>query len=320
MSEHRPKPMAFEAPIADLEEKIESLKALSEQGEMNLTDEIANIESRAHELKKDIYSNLSPADIIQIARHPDRPNSLFLANTIFDQFLELHGDRLFKDDPSIVSGVATMGKQRLVFIGHQKGSNTKENLYRNFGMPHPEGYRKALRMMRLADKFSLPIVSFIDTPGAYPGLEAEQRGQAEAIATNLKYMVTVSVPIVSFVIGEGGSGGALGIGVANRLYMLQHAVYSVISPEGCASILFKDASKAPFAAENLKITAKDIVELGIADGILDEPLGGAHYDPEAMAQTIKSTIERDLNTLGKQSPESLKTERYTKFRQFGAFE
>jgi acetyl-CoA carboxylase carboxyl transferase subunit alpha len=187
-------------------------------------------------------------------------------------------------------------------------------------MPHPEGYRKALRMMRLADKFSLPIVSFIDTPGAYPGLEAEQRGQAEAIATNLKYMVTVSVPIVSFVIGEGGSGGALGIGVANRLYMLQHAVYSVISPEGCASILFKDASKAPFAAENLKITAKDIVELGIADGILDEPLGGAHYDPEAMAQTIKSTIERDLNTLGKQSPESLKTERYTKFRQFGAFE
>ncbi|NDB03332.1 MAG: acetyl-CoA carboxylase carboxyltransferase subunit alpha [Flavobacteriaceae bacterium] len=312
--------MAFEAPIADLEEKIESLKALSEQGEMNLTDEIANIESRAHELKKDIYSNLSPADIIQIARHQDRPNSLFLANTIFDQFLELHGDRLYKDDPSIVSGVATMGKQRLVFIGHQKGSNTKENLYRNFGMPHPEGYRKALRMMRLADKFSLPIVSFIDTPGAYPGLEAEQRGQAEAIATNLKYMVTVSVPIVSFVIGEGGSGGALGIGVANRLYMLQHAVYSVISPEGCASILFKDASKAPFAAENLKITAKDIVELGIADGILDEPLGGAHYDPEAMAQTIKATIERDLNTLGKQSPESLKAERYTKFRQFGAFE
>ena len=320
MSEHRPKPMAFEAPIADLEEKIESLKALSEQGEMNLTDEIANIESRAHELKKDIYSNLSPADIIQIARHPDRPNSLFLANTIFDQFLELHGDRLYKDDPSIVSGVATMGKQRLVFIGHQKGSNTKENLYRNFGMPHPEGYRKALRMMRLADKFSLPIVSFIDTPGAYPGLEAEQRGQAEAIATNLKYMVTVSVPIVSFVIGEGGSGGALGIGVANRLYMLQHAVYSVISPEGCASILFKDASKAPFAAENLKITAKDIVGLGIADGILDEPLGGAHYDPEAMAQTIKATIEQDLNTLGKQSPESLKAERYTKFRQFGAFE
>jgi acetyl-CoA carboxylase carboxyl transferase subunit alpha len=320
VSEHRPKPMAFEAPIADLEEKIESLKALSEQGEMNLTDEIANIESRAHELKKDIYSNLSPADIIQIARHQDRPNSLFLANTIFDQFLELHGDRLYKDDPSIVSGVATMGKQRLVFIGHQKGSNTKENLYRNFGMPHPEGYRKALRMMRLADKFSLPIVSFIDTPGAYPGLEAEQRGQAEAIATNLKYMVTVSVPIVSFVIGEGGSGGALGIGVANRLYMLQHAVYSVISPEGCASILFKDASKAPFAAENLKITAKDIVELGIADGILDEPLGGAHYDPEAMAQTIKATIERDLNTLGKQSPESLKAERYTKFRQFGAFE
>jgi len=320
VSEHRPKPMAFEAPIADLEEKIESLKALSEQGEMNLTDEIANIESRAHELKKDIYSNLSPADIIQIARHPDRPNSLFLANTIFDQFLELHGDRLYKDDPSIVSGVATMGKQRLVFIGHQKGSNTKENLYRNFGMPHPEGYRKALRMMRLADKFSLPIVSFIDTPGAYPGLEAEQRGQAEAIATNLKYMVTVSVPIVSFVIGEGGSGGALGIGVANRLYMLQHAVYSVISPEGCASILFKDASKAPFAAENLKITAKDIVELGIADGILDEPLGGAHYDPEVMAQTIKATIERDLNALGKQSPESLKAERYTKFRQFGAFE
>ena len=320
MSEHRPKPMAFEAPIADLEEKIESLKALSEQGEMNLTDEIANIESRAHELKKDIYSNLSPADIIQIARHPDSPNSLFLANTIFDQFLELHGDRLYKDDPSIVSGVATMGKQRLVFIGHQKGSNTKENLYRNFGMPHPEGYRKALRMMRLADKFSLPIVSFIDTPGAYPGLEAEQRGQAEAIATNLKYMVTVSVPIVSFVIGEGGSGGALGIGVANRLYMLQHAVYSVISPEGCASILFKDASKAPFAAENLKITAKDIVELGIADGILDEPLGGAHYDPEVMAQTIKATIERDLNALGKQSPESLKAERYTKFRQFGAFE
>ena len=320
MNQNRPKPMAFEAPLADLEDKIESLKALSEKGEMNLADEIANIEARARELKKDIYSNLSPADIIQIARHAERPNSLYLANTIFDQFLELHGDRLYKDDPSIVSGVATMGDQRLVFIGHQKGSNTKENLYRNFGMPHPEGYRKALRMMRLADKFSLPIISFIDTPGAYPGLEAEQRGQAEAIATNLKYMVTVSVPIVSFVIGEGGSGGALGIGVANRLYMLQHSVYSVISPEGCASILFKDASKAPFAAENLKITAKDIVELGIADGILEEPLGGAHYNPEVMAQTIKATIETDVKELSQQSPESLKQERYNKFRQFGTFE
>jgi|TARA_B100000497_G_C7668045_1_gene402904 acetyl-CoA carboxylase carboxyl transferase subunit alpha len=320
MNQNRPKPMAFEAPLADLEDKIESLKALSEKGELNLADEIANIEARARELKKDIYSNLSPADIIQIARHAERPNSLYLANTIFDQFLELHGDRLYKDDPSIVSGVATMGDQRLVFIGHQKGSNTKENLYRNFGMPHPEGYRKALRMMRLADKFSLPIISFIDTPGAYPGLEAEQRGQAEAIATNLKYMVTVSVPIVSFVIGEGGSGGALGIGVANRLYMLQHSVYSVISPEGCASILFKDASKAPFAAENLKITAKDIVELGIADGILEEPLGGAHYNPEVMAQTIKATIETDVKELSQQSPESLKQERYNKFRQFGTFE
>lgn len=312
--------LPFEQPITELTEKIEELKRLGDQSNVDLSSEITKIEKRAEKLKLDIFANLTPAQIIQISRHPNRPDSLSLANIIFDNFIELHGDRLYRDDPSIVSGVAQLNDRRVVFIGHQKGHDTKENIYRNFGMPHPEGYRKALRMMRLGEKFNMPIITFIDTPGAYPGLEAEERGQAEAIATNLKAMTNVKVPLISFVIGEGGSGGALGIGVSNRLYMLEYAVYSVISPEGCASILFRDAQKAPFAAENLKITAPDIIKLGIADGMIKEPLGGAHRDWNAIATSMKNTIIDDLHGLQFNTPEQIVTERYDKFRQFGQFE
>lgn len=313
------KVMTFEKPIVELYDKIDDLKRLSKEGNVNLSDEIATIEKRAHALKQDIYSNLSPDQIVEIARHPNRPDSLSLANLIFDTFIELHGDRLYKDDPSIVGGMAQINSFNVIFIGHQKGHDTKENIYRNFGMPHPEGYRKALRLIKLGEKFNLPIITFIDTPGAYPGIEAEQRGQAEAIATNLKSMTTIGVPIISFVIGEGGSGGALGIGVANRLHMLEHSVYSVISPEGCASILFRDAQKAPFAAENLKITAPDIINLGIADTVVKEPNGGAHTNWEALAESMKAVIHTDLAELSTKPTTDIINERYNKFRQFGQF-
>lgn len=312
--------LAFEAPLQELYEKISDLRKLSDSGEIDLSIELSRIEERAEGLKKEIYSNLKPNQIIQISRHPNRPDSLSLIRLIFDQFTQLHGDRLYKDDLSIVGGLASIGPMRFVVIGHQKGHDTKENIYRNFGMPHPEGYRKALRLMKMANKFSLPIITFIDTPGAFPGKEAEERGQAEAIATNLKEMSAFEVPILSFVIGEGGSGGALGIGVANRLFMLQYAIYSVISPEGCASILFRDAGKAAFAAENLKITAKDIVELGVGDGIVQEPLGGAHHDWKATAQSMRTVIKGEIDSLSKLSPTELVEDRYQKFRNMGQFE
>jgi len=307
----------FEKPIEELNEKIDQLKEISKEGDMDLSNEIERIEKRAMKLKKEIYTNLSPSQIVQIARHPNRPDTQSLARLMCDSFIQLHGDRLFKDDPSIVGGLAKIGDFNVVLIGHQKGHDTKENIYRNFGMPHPEGYRKALRLMTMAEKFKLPIVTFIDTPGAYPGLEAEERGQAEAIARNLKEMASLKVPVVSFVIGEGGSGGALAIGVCNKLYMLEYGVYSVISPEGCASILFRDAKKADLASESLKITSADVVELGIADGVIKEPLGGAHHSWQDVADGIKSQVIKDLTTYKTKTEDFILDERYKKFRSMG---
>ncbi len=311
------KPLDFEKPIDALYKKIEELKQIS--NDKNITSEIETIENKAESLTKKIYSNLAPHQVVQIARHVNRPDTTSLIRLICDTFVPLHGDRLFRDDPSIVGGIGLIGKQRLMFIGHQKGHDTKENIYRNFGMPHPEGYRKALRLMKLAEKFSIPIVTFIDTPGAYPGIEAEERGQAEAIARNLKEMVSLTVPIVTFVIGEGGSGGALAIGVSDVICMLQYSIYSVISPEGCASILFRDAKKSDKASKNLKITAEDVVKLGVADEIIKEPLGGAHNNWQETADSIKSKMLNLLSELNNVSQEDLTINRYNKFRKMGSF-
>jgi acetyl-CoA carboxylase carboxyl transferase subunit alpha len=313
------KSLEFEKPLDDLYSKIDELKQLSDESNIDLSKDIKTIESRAEKMKKEIYKSLTPSQIIQIARHPNRPTTLSLAQLMCEEFTELKGDRTFRDDPSIVGGIAKLGPYRIMIIGHQKGADTKEKIKRNFGMPHPEGYRKALRLMKLAEKFDMPIITLIDTPGAYPGKEAEERGQAEAIARNLKEMIGISVPIISIVIGEGGSGGALGIAVCNTMFMLEYAVYSVISPEGCASILFRDASRANYAAEKLKITSKDIVSLGICDRILPEPLGGAHNDWSQVSSTIKDALIKEVKSLLKDSPTSLKEHRYSKFRSFGKF-
>ncbi|MBT5954248.1 acetyl-CoA carboxylase carboxyltransferase subunit alpha [bacterium] len=311
--------LSFEKPISDLYQKIEQLKELADDGGIDLSVEVGKIEERADHMKKEIYAKLTPSQIVQIARHIKRPNTVNLCNLIFKDFIELHGDRLFSDDPSIVGGIGFLKKHRVMIIGHQKGHDTKENIKRNFGMPHPEGYRKALRLMKMAENFNMPIVTFIDTPGAYPGIGAEERGQAEAIARNLKEMTGLRVPVISVVIGEGGSGGALGIGVSNKLYMMQNAVYSVISPEGCASILFKDAKKADRAASSLKITSKDIVGLGISDGVIEEPLGGAHHDWDATADKIKKVLVRDLTAYKKMDVDVVIDERCQKFRSMGNF-
>jgi len=314
-----PKSLDFEKPIIDLHLKIQQLKNLAHAENLNLDDEIQQILNRASLLKKEIYASLSPSQIIQIARHPNRPDTLSLIRLISDSFTQFHGDRLFKDDPSIVGGLASISGTYAMLIGHQKGHDTKENIYRNFGMPHPEGYRKALRLMHMANKFSLPIVTFIDTPGAYPGIEAEERGQAEAIARNLKEMAGLDVPVLTYVIGEGGSGGALAIGVCNQLMMLEYAVYSVISPEGCASILFRDAKLSDRAAKAMKMTAKDICDLGVADGIIPEPPGGAHHDWEWIASSIKENILAHLNVYKTKTPQEVRNERYQKFRKMGSF-
>ncbi len=311
--------LPFEKPLAELYDKIAQLRKLSIEGNIDLSSEIEKIESRAEQVRKEIYTNLTPNQIVQVARHPHRPDTASLIRLIFDTFVELHGDRLFGDDPAIVGGIATLGKFRVVVMGHQKGHDTKENIHRNFGMPNPEGYRKALRLMEMADRFRMPIITFIDTPGAYPGIEAEERGQAEAIARNLREMAGFTVPIISFVIGEGGSGGALGIGVANRLYMLQNAVYSVISPEGCASILFRDSKKSDIAADAMKITATEIMKLGIADGIIQEPLGGGHHDWKMVAQRIQETVQAELLNFKSLSGNEIKAQRYAKFRAMGRF-
>ena len=309
----------FEQPVADLEAKIEKLRFVQDDSAVDISEEIARLEVKSQGLTKDLYAKLTPWQIAQVARHPQRPYTLDYAEHIFTDFEELHGDRSFADDKAIVGGLARFNGQSCVVIGHQKGRDTKEKIIRNFGMPRPEGYRKALRLMRLAEKFNLPVFTFIDTPGAYPGIGAEERNIAEAIAFNLREMMLLKVPIVSIVIGEGGSGGALGIGVADRVLMMENAYYSVISPEGCAAILWKDRQFAKDAAEAMKITAKDLKQLGIVNEVIPEPLGGAHHDHIAASGSLKAALQRHLMELRSKETEALLAERYDKFRQFGEF-
>jgi acetyl-CoA carboxylase carboxyl transferase subunit alpha len=309
----------FEKPIVELENKIQELKSFTSQKKINLSSEVKRLEEKLSHLKEEIYTNLTPWQRVQIARHPARLYTLDYIEMLMSDFVQLHGDRSFRDDKAIVGGFARFQQQRIVVIGHQKGRDTKENLMRNFGCAHPEGYRKALRLMRLAEKFDLPIVIFIDTPGAYPGIGAEERGQAQSIALNLREMTSIPVPILAIVIGEGGSGGALGIGVADRICVLENAYYSVISPEGCAAILWKSGSRAPDAAEVLKLTANDLLRLGIIDEVIPEPLGGAHRDPEKMNAALKTTIQKYLKELLALSKSDLLKARYKKFRNIGRF-
>ncbi len=286
---------------------------------IDLSKEINKLEKKVQEKKIEIFKNITAWQRTQIARHPKRPYTLDYIGLIMDDFIELHGDRTFYDDLAIVGGIASLDGRTVMIVGNQKGRNTKENLKRNFGMANPEGYRKALRLMKLGEKFSFPIITFIDTPGAYPGIGAEERGQACAIATNLKEMSSLTVPIVTVVIGEGGSGGALGISVGNYIYMLENAVYYVCSPEACSSILWRDVSKAPIAAETQGITAQDLLKFGIIDGIIPEPLGGSHREPEETAKNIKSTLKKALDELSSFSPDKLISQRHAKYRKMGEF-
>jgi acetyl-CoA carboxylase carboxyl transferase subunit alpha len=312
----------FEKPIAELQRKLEELTKHRETHALgvNFDEEIARIEQKIAETRKQIFSTLSPWQRVQLARHPKRPFTLDYLQTTFSDFQEIHGDRLFAEDRAVVAGFARLETNKVVVIGTQKGRDTKENIRRNFGSAHPEGYRKALRVMRLADKFGLPIITLIDTAGAYPGIGAEERHIAEAIAVNLREMMLLEVPIIAVVIGEGGSGGALGIGVADRVLILENAYYSVISPEGCASILWKDRAAAGKAAEALKITARDLLELGLADEIVPEPLGGAHNDVAATAAELKQRLLKDLEQLRKVSTTDRLKARYAKFRAHGHFQ
>ncbi len=307
----------FEKPILELELKIAELKSLAADGSINLSEEIKTLEARLEKVRREVFESLTPWQKVQIARHPKRPYTIDYINMIMLDFVELHGDRMFQDDKAIVGGLAKIDGEKVIIIGHQKGKDTKENLMRNFGSAHPEGYRKAIRLMELAEKFNVPIVTFIDTPGAYPGIGAEERGQANSIAHNLREMIALKVPIVVVVIGEGGSGGALGIGIGDRVYVMENAYYSVISPEGCAAILWKDRLKAPEAADVLKLTAKDLLGLGIIDGEIAEPLGGAHRDPEKAAHDIKKCIKKALKELKGVSLDKLLEKRYEKFRNMG---
>jgi acetyl-CoA carboxylase carboxyl transferase subunit alpha len=308
----------FERPIVDLERKIEELKQLR-TGNIDFSDEIERLEAKAHRLRHEIFADLDPWQVVQVSRHPLRPYTLDYVDALMTDFVELHGDRLFRDDPAIVGGLAYFDHQPVMVIGHQKGRNTKENLVRNFGMPGPEGYRKAKRLMEMAGRFGLPVLTFIDTPGAYPGIGAEERGQAEAIARNLEVMAGLPVPIVAVVIGEGGSGGALAIGVGNRLLMMEYSIYSVISPEGCASILWKDQAKAHQAADAMRLRANDILALKVADELITEPGGGAHRNPAEAANRLGEALRRQLAQLRPLSPEELIQQRYDKFRAAGAF-
>jgi acetyl-CoA carboxylase carboxyl transferase subunit alpha len=309
----------FEKPLAELYQKLDKLLALQKSGKMDMSEEIKMLEKRIENTRREIFSNLSPIEIVQVARFLQRPTTLEYINMIFEDFVELHGDRNFADDPALVAGLAKLDGRSVAVLGHQKGHSTKENLARNFGMANPEGYRKALRVMRLAERYGKPIISFIDTPGAYPGIGAEERGQAEAIAKNLREMAELTVPFIAVITGEGGSGGALGIGMGNRVLMMEFAIYSVISPEGCASILFRDAARAKEAAINMKITAKDLYELGVIDEIIKEPIGGAHQDPELAAKNIKSAIIKHLEPLLSLSHRELIADRYQKYRKMGIF-
>ncbi len=309
----------FEKPILELERKIEELKHFSDSQQIDVSQEIKRLEKKAVQIKKEIFSNLTPWQRVQVARHPQRPYTLDYIRQLTKGFIELHGDRSFSDDKAIVGGIAELEGVPVMLIGQQKGRDTKENLLRNFGMPHPEGYRKALRLARLAEKFQLPVICFIDTPGAYPGIGAEERGQAHIIAENQMYMSKLRTPIVIVVIGEGGSGGALGIGVGDVVLILEHAYYSVISPEGCAAILWKDRAKAPEAAAALKLTGQDLHKLGIVDRIVAEPLGGAHRSPAEMAKILGKYLLEEINRLKSKPIAELVAERYQRFRRLGRF-
>ena len=309
----------FEKPIVELEEKIQDLKAqVGDQGPA-ARDEIADLERKAEDLRREVYANLTPYQRVQLARHPRRPYTLDYVERCFTQWTELHGDRHFGDDPAIVAGLALLGERPLMVVGQQKGRDTKENLMRRFGMPNPEGYRKALRLMKLAERFDVPVLTLVDTAGAYPGLGAEERGQAEAIAVNLREMSRLSIPLVTVVIGEGGSGGALAIAVSDVVLVFENSIYSVISPEGCASILWRDGKKAPLAAAALRLTAPDLKRLGVVDDVLPEPLGGAHRDPARAATTLKAAVIRHLDRLSGVRSEERVERRLQKYRKMGVF-
>jgi acetyl-CoA carboxylase carboxyl transferase subunit alpha len=313
-----PDALEFEQPLLELETRLATLQA--QEDSPKLREEIAKLEERLERQRQKTYASLTAWQRTQLARHPKRPHARDYIRVLFDDFIELHGDRLYGDDAAIVGGLARFEGQGVVVIGHQKGRDTREKIARNFGMPHPEGYRKALRLMHLAEKFGKPLVTFIDTPGAYPGLGAEERGQAEAIARNLREMAGLRTAIVAVVTGEGGSGGALAIGMGNRVLMLEYSIYSVISPEGCAAILWGDAAKAPEAAESMKITAPDLVRLGVIDAIVPEPVGGAHRNWDAAAANLRVALRDHLRDLASKSGDALVAERYEKFRRLGAFE
>ncbi len=311
--------LEFEQPIAELEAKIEELRYVQDDSAVDISEEIARLEAKSQSLTKDIYARLTPWQIAQVARHPQRPYTLDYVQLIFTDFEELHGDRAFSDDHAIVGGLARFNGQSVMVIGHQKGRDTKEKIFRNFGMPRPEGYRKALRLMRLAEKFGIPVMTFVDTPGAYPGIDAEERGQSEAIGRNLYVMAELKVPLIATVIGEGGSGGALAIAVGDAVMMLQYATYSVISPEGCASILWKSAEKAPEAAETMGITAARLKTLGLVDRIVNEPLGGAHRDHRAMAQVLKKALQDALRQVAGLSSAELVEQRFERMLGYGKY-
>ncbi|AUS87932.1 acetyl-CoA carboxylase carboxyl transferase subunit alpha [Lysinibacillus sp. YS11] len=313
------KNLAFEEPVVQLREKIDELKTIAAEAEVDMTGEIEKLETRLSQLEQSIYANMKPWDRVQVARHPERPTTLQYIEAMCENFIELHGDRTFGDDAAILGGIAIFEGQPVTIIGHQRGKSTKENIRRNFGMPHPEGYRKALRLMKQAEKFKRPIICFIDTKGAYPGKAAEERGQSEAIARNLVEMAGLTVPVISIVIGEGGSGGALALGVANRVFMLENSTYSVISPEGAASILWRDGSLAKQAAEAMRITAPDLKELGVIDGIIPEIIGGAHRNVAKQALSIKECISDTLHALNSLNGEQLVEDRYEKFKKIGQY-
>ena len=311
--------LEFEQPIAELETRIEELRYVQDDSAVDISEEIQRLTKRSQTLTKDIYGKLSPWQVAQVARHPQRPYTLDYVQALFTQFEELHGDRMFSDDASIVGGLARFNGQACMIIGHQKGRDTKEKIARNFGMPKPEGYRKALRLMKLAEKFGLPVFTFVDTPGAYPGIDAEERGQSEAIGRNLFEMARLRTPIIVTVIGEGGSGGALAIAVGDVVQMLQYAMYSVISPEGCASILWRSAERAPEAADALGITSGRLKTLGLVDKIVPEPLGGAHRDPQATAQALKRALAEALEQVQQKKPKELVEQRLERLMGYGKF-
>ncbi|MDY6896611.1 MAG: acetyl-CoA carboxylase carboxyltransferase subunit alpha [Cyanobacteriota bacterium] len=317
--ERKPLLLDFEKPLAELANRIEQIRKLAEENGVDVTNQIHQLEARAMQLREEIFSSLSPTQRLQVARHPRRPSTLDYIQAITDEWIELHGDRCGSDDPALVGGLARLGNQPVVILGHQKGRDTKDNIARNFGMASPGGYRKALRLMEHANKFGMPIITFIDTPGALPTVIAEQQGQGEAIAYNLREMFSYDVPIICTVIGEGGSGGALGIGIGDRVMMFEHAVYTVATPEACAAILWKDAGKAPQATSALKIISHDLKKLGIIDQILTEPVGGAHSDPLQAANSLKGALIENLEVLNALKPQERKEMRYQRFRKMGVF-